>query len=42
MAKSDVNGDNTNDVFKYLKSQKSSLGMSRIKCKSARSVLPAD
>lgn len=25
MAKSDVNGANTNDVFKYLKSQKSGL-----------------
>ena len=31
MSKSDVNGDDTNDVFKYLKSQKSQLGLSRIK-----------
>lgn len=32
MKKSDVNGDNTNEVFKYLKSQKSGLlGMTRIK-----------
>lgn len=32
MTKSDVNGDNTNDVFKYLKSQKSGLlGLTRIK-----------
>ncbi|KZP27321.1 glutathione peroxidase [Athelia psychrophila] len=32
MAKSDVNGDGTNDVFKYLKAQKSGLlGLSRIK-----------
>lgn len=33
MKKSDVNGDNTNEVFKWLKSQKSQLGMERIKCK---------
>ncbi|CAE6462176.1 unnamed protein product [Rhizoctonia solani] len=32
MKKSDVNGDNTNEVYKYLKSQKSGiLGLSRIK-----------
>jgi hypothetical protein len=32
MKKSDVNGDNTNDVYKYLKSQKSGLlGLTRIK-----------
>lgn len=32
MAKSDVNGDNANDVYKYLKSQKSGLlGLTRIK-----------
>jgi len=32
MKKSDVNGDNTNDVFKYLKSQKAGLlGLTRIK-----------
>ncbi|KZT07772.1 glutathione peroxidase [Laetiporus sulphureus 93-53] len=32
MKKSDVNGDNTNEVFKYLKSQKSGLlGLTRIK-----------
>lgn len=32
MKKSDVNGAQTNDVFKWLKSQKSQLGMERIKC----------
>jgi len=31
LKKSDVNGDNTNEVFKWLKSQKSSFGLSRIK-----------
>jgi len=32
MAKSDVNGDNANEVYKYLKSQKSGLlGLTRIK-----------
>ncbi|KAJ3513505.1 hypothetical protein NMY22_g15018 [Coprinellus aureogranulatus] len=32
MAKSDVNGDNTNEVYKWLKSQKSGiLGLTRIK-----------
>jgi glutathione peroxidase len=32
MRKSDVNGDNTNEVYKYLKSQKSGfLGLTRIK-----------
>ena len=32
MKKSDVNGDNTNEVYKYLKSQKSGLlGLTRIK-----------
>ena len=32
MKKSDVNGDNTNDVYKYLKEQKSGLlGLTRIK-----------
>ena len=32
MAKSDVNGDNANEVFKYLKNQKSGLlGLTRIK-----------
>ncbi|KAG8935508.1 peroxiredoxin hyr1 [Tulasnella sp. 419] len=31
MKKSDVNGDNTNEVYKYLKSQKSQLGLTRIK-----------
>jgi len=32
MKKSDVNGDNTNEVFKYLKDQKSGLlGLTRIK-----------
>jgi len=32
MAKSDVNGDNTNEVYQYLKSQKSGLfGLTRIK-----------
>ena len=35
MAKSDVNGDNSNDVYKYLKSQKSGLlGLTRIKVRS--------
>jgi len=31
MKKSEVNGDNVNDVYKYLKAQKSQLWMSRIK-----------
>ena len=32
MKKSDVNGDNTNEVYKYLKEQKSGLlGLTRIK-----------
>lgn len=32
MKKSDVNGDNTNEVFKWLKDEKSGLlGLSRIK-----------
>ncbi|KAG8856598.1 peroxiredoxin hyr1 [Tulasnella sp. 330] len=31
MKKSDVNGDDANEVFKYLKSQQSSLGLTRIK-----------
>jgi len=32
MKKSDVNGDNTNDVYKYLKEQKAGLfGLTRIK-----------
>jgi peroxiredoxin len=32
MKKSDVNGDNTNEVYKWLKSQKSGLlGLTRIK-----------
>ncbi|KAG8948062.1 Glutathione peroxidase 2 [Tulasnella sp. 424] len=31
MKKSDVNGDGTNPVYKYLKSQKSQFGLSRIK-----------
>ena len=32
MKKSDVNGDSTNEVFKYLKSQKAGLlGLTRIK-----------
>jgi hypothetical protein len=32
MAKSEVNGDNTNEVYQYLKAQKSGLlGLSRIK-----------
>jgi len=31
MKKSDVNGANTNDVFKYLKSQQSTMGISMIK-----------
>lgn len=36
MAKSDVNGDNTNEVYKWLKSQKSGLlGLTRIKVRSA-------
>jgi glutathione peroxidase-family protein len=38
MKKSDVNGDNTNDVYKWLKNEKSGLfGMTRIK---VRLVLP--
>ena len=36
MAKSDVNGDNTNEVYKWLKAQKSGiLGLTRIKVRSA-------
>jgi len=31
MTKSDVNGPDTNEVFKYLKSQQSSFGLSQIK-----------
>lgn len=31
MKKSDVNGDNTNEVFKYLKSQKTNLMISAVK-----------
>lgn len=32
MKKSDVNGDNTNEVFKWLKAEKSGiLGLARIK-----------
>jgi len=31
MKKSDVNGDNVNDVFRYLKAQKRQLGLTRIK-----------
>lgn len=31
--KSDVNGDKTNEVFKYLKDKKSQLGLTRIKWK---------
>ena len=32
MAKSDVNGDNTNEVYRWLKSQKAGiLGLTRIK-----------
>jgi len=32
MKKSDVNGDNTNDIYKYLKSEKAGvLGLTRIK-----------
>ena len=35
MAKSDVNGDNTNEVYKWLKSQKAGiLGLTRIKVSS--------
>ena len=35
MAKSDVNGDNTNEVYKWLKAQKSGLlGLTRIKVRS--------
>jgi glutathione peroxidase-family protein len=35
MKKSDVNGDNTNDVYKWLKNEKSGLfGMTRIKVRS--------
>jgi glutathione peroxidase-family protein len=41
MKKSDVNGDNTNDVYKWLKNEKSGLfGMTRIKvCSFFASVL---
>ena len=40
MAKSDVNGDNTNEVYKWLKSQKAGiLGLTRIKV-SSRLPLP--
>ena len=31
MKKSDVNGENTNEVFNFLKAQKSSLLMERVK-----------
>lgn len=35
MKKSDVNGDNTNEVYKYLKNEKAGLlGLTRIKVKS--------
>lgn len=35
MAKSDVNGDETNEVYKWLKSQKAGiLGLTRIKVRS--------
>jgi hypothetical protein len=35
MAKSDVNGNDTNEVYRYLKSQKSGLlGLTRIKVSS--------
>lgn len=35
MAKSNVNGDDANEAYKYLKSQKSGLlGLSRIKVRS--------
>ena len=35
MKKSDVNGDNTNEVYKWLKSQKAGLlGLTRIKVRS--------
>ena len=35
MKKSDVNGDNTNEVYKYLKDQKSGiLGLTRIKVRA--------
>ena len=45
MKKSDVNGDNTNDVYKYLKGQKSGLlGLTRIKVciPMSRHTAPAD
>lgn len=36
MKKSDVNGDHTNEVYKYLKGHKSGLlGLSRIKVRSS-------
>ena len=40
MAKSNVNGDNANEVYKYLKSQKAGLfGLTRIKvCETHRDV----
>ena len=41
MAKSDVNGDNTNEVYRWLKSQKAGiLGLTRIKVRIL-SVRPA-
>ena len=39
MKKSDVNGDGTNDVYKFLKAQKSGLlGLTRIKVRRARAL----
>ena len=39
MKKSDVNGDNTNEVFKYLKNEKAGLlGLQRIKVRQTSSV----
>ena len=38
MKKSDVNGDNTNEVYKWLKNEKSGiLGLTRIKVKKTTS-----
>jgi glutathione peroxidase-family protein len=40
MKKSDVNGDNTNDVYKWLKNEKSGLfGMTRIKVRPALPIM---
>ena len=40
MKKSDVNGDNTNEVFKYLKAEKAGLlGLTRIKVRCIPGVL---